>query len=51
VLAPDAAFSSRERIPESGIPKKYWPGAPDLAVEVLSHGDAARQIEKEAEPF
>jgi Uma2 family endonuclease len=46
VLAPDVAFVSREHIPESGIPKKYWPGAPDLAVEVLSPGDTAREVEK-----
>ena len=46
VLAPDVAFISREHIPESGIPKKYWPGAPDLAVEVLSPGDTAREVEK-----
>jgi Uma2 family endonuclease len=46
VLAPDVAFISRERIPESGIPKKYWPGAPDLAVEVLSPGDSAREVDK-----
>ncbi|HKQ52273.1 MAG TPA: Uma2 family endonuclease [Pyrinomonadaceae bacterium] len=45
VLAPDTAFISRENIPESGIPKKYWPGAPDLAVEVLSPGDTAREVE------
>jgi Uma2 family endonuclease len=45
VLAPNVAFISRERIPESGIPKKYWPGAPDLAVEVLSPGDTAREVE------
>jgi Uma2 family endonuclease len=46
VLAPDVAFISREHIPESGIPKKYWPGAPDLAVEVLSPGDTTREVEK-----
>jgi Uma2 family endonuclease len=46
VLAPDIAFISREHIPESGIPKKYWPGAPDLAVEVLSPGDTTREVEK-----
>jgi Uma2 family endonuclease len=46
VLAPDVAFISREHIPESGIPKKYWSGAPDLAVEVLSPGDSAREVEK-----
>lgn len=46
VLAPDVAFISREHIPESGIPKKYWPGAPDLAVKVLSPGDTTREVEK-----
>jgi Uma2 family endonuclease len=46
VLAPDVAFISREHIPESGIPKKYWPGAPDLAAEVLSPGDTTREVEK-----
>jgi Uma2 family endonuclease len=45
VLAPDVAFMSRDHIPESGIPKKYWPGAPDLAVEILSPGDTAPEVE------
>lgn len=51
VLAPDVAFISREHIPESGIPKKYWPGAPDLAVEVLSPGDTNREVEKKVSPW
>jgi Uma2 family endonuclease len=46
VRAPDIAFISRERIPESGIPKEYWRGAPDLAVEVLSPGDTAYEVEE-----
>jgi Uma2 family endonuclease len=46
VLAPDVAFISREHVPASGIPKKYWPGAPDLAVEVLSPGDTVREVER-----
>lgn len=39
VRAPDAAFVSRERVPKSGIPKSFWPFAPDLAVEVPSPND------------
>src|SRR5262245_48721436 len=31
VRAPDVAFVRRERIPEGGLPKAFWPGAPDLA--------------------
>jgi Uma2 family endonuclease len=45
VRAPDFAFVSRARIPESGIPKGYWIGAPDLAVEVISPGDIYGEVE------
>ncbi len=43
VLAPDVAFVEQQRVPASGIPKGYWPGAPNLAVEVMS-GDAAGEV-------
>lgn len=46
VRAPDLAFVRRERIPESGIPTGYWPGAPDLAVEVISPGDTYEEVEE-----
>jgi Uma2 family endonuclease len=46
VRAPDFAFVSRERIPESGIPKGYWIGAPNLAVEVISPGDIYGEVEE-----
>ncbi|HEV2860456.1 MAG TPA: Uma2 family endonuclease [Pyrinomonadaceae bacterium] len=46
VRAPDLSFVSRERIPKSGITKKFWPGAPDLAVEVLSPGDTVYEVEE-----
>ncbi len=39
VRAPDAAFIAKAHIPETGIPKTYWPFAPDLAVEVTSPSD------------
>jgi Uma2 family endonuclease len=44
VRAPDCAFVSKDRIPATGIPKKYWPFAPDLAVEVLSPSDTASEV-------
>ena len=45
VLAPDIAFISRERIEQvGGQPKGYWPGPPDLAVEVTSLGDPSREV-------
>src|ERR1051325_8742265 len=46
VRAPDFAFVSRERIPEDGVPKGYWVGAPDLAVEVVSPGDVYGEVEE-----
>jgi Uma2 family endonuclease len=46
VRAPDLAFVSRARIPSSGVPPSgFWPGAPDLAVEVLSPNDTAVEVE------
>lgn len=49
VRAPDLAFVSRGRIPAEGVPKKFWPGAPDLAVEVLSPGDTYSEVEEKVE--
>jgi Uma2 family endonuclease len=51
VRAPDVAFIRRERIPQSGIPKKFWPGAPDLAVEVLSPGDTRAEVDEKVEDW
>jgi len=44
VLAPHIAFVRSERIPADGPPQGFWPGAPDLAVEVVSPGDTARHV-------
>lgn len=46
VRAPDAAFVRLDRLPETGLPKGYWPGAPDLAVEVISPGDIYGEVEE-----
>ena len=46
VIAPDIAFIGRTRIPATGLPKAYWPGAPDLAVEVMSPGDTIKEVEE-----
>lgn len=44
VLAPDLAFISKQRLNQVGESKGYWPGAPDLAVEVLSPGDSTTAV-------
>lgn len=45
VRAPDAAFVSQTRIPEGGVPDGFWPGAPDLAGEVVSPGDSSEEVQ------
>ena len=45
VRAPDAAFVAGERIPTTGVPKSYWPFAPDLAVEVPSPSDRRADLQ------
>ncbi len=51
VRAPDIAFVRRERIPSSGLPKSYWPGAPDLAVEVISPNDRLYEVDEKIEDY
>jgi Uma2 family endonuclease len=46
VRAPAAAFISRERLGEGRPPKKFWPLAPDLAVEVVSPSESAEQVQE-----
>ena len=48
VLAPDAAFIRQERLAATGVTQKYWPGPPDLAIETMSPGDMARDVEQKA---
>lgn len=44
VRAPDSSFVAAARVPDSGLPDGYIDGAPDLAVEVVSPHDSAREI-------
>ncbi len=44
VLAPDLAFVRANRILDKDLPRTYWPGAPDLAVEVKSPNDRAAEV-------
>jgi|SRR5215216_4071017 len=46
VLGPDIAFISKERLEEMGEIKGYWPGPPDLAVEVLDLGDHPGEVKQ-----
>jgi Uma2 family endonuclease len=46
VRAPDVAFIRRERLPEAEKTEGYWPGPPDLAVEVISPSEAYVDVEE-----
>jgi Uma2 family endonuclease len=43
VRAPDASFVRKDRLPKTRW-TKYFPGVPDLAVEVLSPDDTKREV-------
>lgn len=45
VRAPDVAFINRTRLEQTNIPTGYWPGAPDLVVEVISPSDTYADVE------
>jgi Uma2 family endonuclease len=46
VRAPDFAFISKRNIPKKLPKDSYWPGAPDLAVEVLSPSDRTGDVDE-----
>jgi Uma2 family endonuclease len=48
VRAPDAAFVRRERADAIGFTDGYWPGAPDVAIEVTSPNDPSSAVEAKA---
>src|SRR4051794_11150479 len=45
VRAPDMAFVTQERANAPTSKEGFWPGAPDLAVEVISPGDSYAEVE------
>jgi Uma2 family endonuclease len=50
VRAPDFAFVRKDRIAGS-VPIKFFPGAPDLAVEVFSPSDYTAQVQAKADSW
>jgi Uma2 family endonuclease len=51
VRAPDVSFVRKDRLPETGLPAGYWPGPPDLAVEVVSPGDSTAEVESKVQEY
>jgi Uma2 family endonuclease len=51
VRAPDVGFVRRERLEEVGLVDGYWPGPPDLAVEVISPNDLYTEVAEKVEEW
>ena len=51
VRAPDAAFVATARLPAGELPDGYFPGAPDLAVEVVSPSEAAADVHSKVNEY
>ncbi len=51
VRAPDTAFVCQAAIDKQGIPKGYWEGAPDLAVEVISPSDTYTEVDEKVDEW
>jgi len=51
VRAPDIAFIHRDRLPATQPEEGFWPGAPDLAVEVVSPGDTLGEIDEKVKAW
>jgi Uma2 family endonuclease len=44
VLGPDVSFVRQSRIPEEGLPEKFFDGPPDLAVEIISPTNPRKEL-------
>lgn len=51
VRAPDLAFVRQERKEEVGKVQGFWPGPPDLAVEVISPNDNYTEVEEKVSDY
>jgi Uma2 family endonuclease len=51
VRAPDISFVTKRNIPEQEPKDGFWPGAPDLAVEVLSPGDRTGEVDEKIDAW
>lgn len=51
VRAPDLAFITKDKFKKHGITEKFFPGAPDLAVEVVSPSDRKKDIEEKIRDY
>lgn len=51
VRAPDIAFIRKDHLPSAPPKEAFWPGSPDLAVEVVSPGDTLAEIDEKVQAW
>jgi Uma2 family endonuclease len=51
VRAPDVSFVAQQHLPEREPSEGFWPGAPDLAVEVLSPSDRMGDVDEKIDAW
>jgi Uma2 family endonuclease len=51
VRAPDVSFIAKRNLPAKEPNEGFWPGAPDLAIEVLSPGDRAGEVDEKIDAW
>ena len=51
VRAPDVSFVRRERIEAIGRQNRFWPEAPDLAIEVISPNDRYTEVNEKVADY
>ncbi|MDX1522368.1 MAG: Uma2 family endonuclease [Anaerolineae bacterium] len=51
VRSPDVSFLSAQNVPSDGIPEGYITGPPDLAIEIVSPGDTATEIQDKVQDY
>ncbi|MBX9792547.1 MAG: Uma2 family endonuclease [Pirellulales bacterium] len=51
VRAPDIAFVRANRLVQTGIIQKYFPGAPDLAIEIISPEDRYSEVDAKVQEY
>jgi Uma2 family endonuclease len=51
VRVPDASFVRAERLPAGGFKPGLFQGAPDLAIEVLSPGETASELQEKLDDY